>query len=288
MIPMRQKVEAITRPRDDKTLSTYRDLCENRLRRLERYKKTKSFCELNPSMATTSASCHNLSIAVPESMNDDDRETESNSTEGSENSSESVSSSDTITLPKTPYELLREKMISLMENDVQLMQKLLTLASSIQELQDIREKQPSSSPDSRSPSRTSLTSEDEDDQWRPIVERQKFSASLSAITHLYVTDSDHGVEEEESEVENRPQQYFSRKNSVLRIPIKPRASNRMLGRRIPRRPSEMTRTGVESRVQPLATTIEDERLPLTCSNRHCHDSRDSEVSIDSGILDVHS
>lgn len=29
-------------------------------------------------------------------------------------------------------------------------------------------------------------------------------------------------------------QYFSRKNSVLRIPIPPRASNRMLGKRIVR------------------------------------------------------
>lgn len=42
--------------------------------------------------------------------------------------------------------------------------------------------------------------------------------SLSAITNLYVDDEPK---------ENQSKQYFSRKNSVLRIPIPPRSSNRM-------------------------------------------------------------
>lgn len=50
---------------------------------------------------------------------------------------------------------------------------------------------------------------------------------MSAITHFYVHD-EHDTENDESE--NQPNlQYFSRKNSVLRIPIPARASNRILG-----------------------------------------------------------
>ncbi|KAI6242916.1 hypothetical protein M3Y99_00200900 [Aphelenchoides fujianensis] len=277
---MRKATAMAARSRDDKTLNSYRDLCETRLRRLERYKKARSICELGDQRASTSASCHNLTLPVADSSHEEDDE------EGRavSVSSSDASSSDAIILPKTPFELLREKMIGLMENDVELMKKLLNLATSIQEL---REKQPSAadSPLPRSPSRTSMSSEeDEEDEWRPMGERQKLSASVSAITHLYVDEEE---DETLKELENRPkQQFFSRKNSVLRIPIPPRASNRMLGRRIPRRPSEITRNTADVRAPPLSPTAED-IPPTCCGDRHCRqpDSRDSEASIDSGIRD---
>uniref|UniRef100_A0A914ELP5 Uncharacterized protein n=1 Tax=Acrobeloides nanus TaxID=290746 RepID=A0A914ELP5_9BILA len=119
--------------------------------------------------------------------------------------------------------------ISLMENDVQLLQKLLKLGETIQELRNSR-------PVHRASSETSLASslgeDEENDDWRPLEQRDNFSASMSAITRLYVDDEPPNV------------QYFSRKNSVLRIPIPPRSSNRMLGnKRIPRRPSELAKSG---------------------------------------------
>jgi hypothetical protein len=63
-----------------------------------------------------------------------------------------------------------------------------------------------------------------------MAERQnKFGAS---VTHLYL-NGENDNESETDEMENLPNfQYFSRKNSVLRIPIQPRASNRILGKKI--------------------------------------------------------
>ena len=118
----------------------------------------------------------------------------------------------------------------MMETDVQLLQKLVALGETIQEL-----KTPQSAPPktqyrprslNRTSSETSLSSSfgEEDDDWRPLESRgESFSNSMSAITRLYVEDEDD---------EPRPNvQYFSRKNSVLRIPIPPRSSNRMLPNR---------------------------------------------------------
>ncbi|VDO35499.1 unnamed protein product [Onchocerca flexuosa] len=105
--------------------------------------------------------------------------------------------------------------ISLMENDVRLLQQLLALGDSIQELK------------SRSQlhgySQLSLNSleeeNDEDEEWCSNNEiKTTFSNSLSAVTNLYVDDEPK---------ENQNKQYFSRKNSVLRIPIPPKSSNRM-------------------------------------------------------------
>lgn len=118
----------------------------------------------------------------------------------------------------------------MMETDVQLLQKLVALGETIQEL-----KTPQSAPSktqyrprslNRANSDTSLSSSfgEEDDDWRPLESGgESFSNSMSAITRLYVEDEDE---------EPRPNvQYFSRKNSVLRIPIPPRSSNRILSNR---------------------------------------------------------
>ncbi|KAH7689617.1 Protein T25D10.4 [Aphelenchoides avenae] len=117
-----------------------------------------------------------------------------------------------------------------MENDVQLLQKLLALGHTIQEIRTKQE------PAQRCSSETSLSSafeEEEADEWRPMEDQ--FSSSMSAITRLYVAD--------ENDVdEHRPNvQYFSRKNSVLRIPIPPRASNRAFTRRNATRPADISR-----------------------------------------------
>lgn len=97
---------------------------------------------------------------------------------------------------------------------MQLLQKLLTLGDTIQELRQ----------NQRSSSEASLSSAEEDDECCPL----QFSASTSAITRLYVSDC-----QDDSDDGFQPNvQYFSRKNSILRIPIPPRASNRMLGKRL--------------------------------------------------------
>lgn len=84
---MRQK--KFVQSRDDFT--NYRELCEARLKRLERYKKTRSFCSLEIDEASTST----------DNTNCQEDETNANLAKFS--------------LPqhRTPYDLLREKMVSL-------------------------------------------------------------------------------------------------------------------------------------------------------------------------------
>ncbi|VDK80668.1 unnamed protein product [Onchocerca ochengi] len=105
--------------------------------------------------------------------------------------------------------------ISLMENDVRLLQQLLALGDSIQELK--------SKSQVHGYSQLSLNSleeeNDDNEEWCSSDEmKTTFSNSLSAVTNLYVDDEPK---------ENQNKQYFSRKNSVLRIPIPPKSSNRM-------------------------------------------------------------
>ncbi|KAI1727609.1 hypothetical protein Ddc_04924 [Ditylenchus destructor] len=345
-------------PPEDDGFAAYRQLCETRMRRLERYKKTKSLCALNnegcsndprfyansnnlsrsdrtssanylhhysqnagQSRLTASCSHSNLhfycsadrsaltrptsSILVGEAGQADysvlvDSETpplsaaipeefpismtceESPSRHCEETSS--ISSADHASCrnhaekpTNLQFEVLREKMISLMENDVQLLQKLLTLGETIHQL---RRNNQNHSHNNSAPNRvrhsarirlqkacseSSLSSPAEDDnptdydgqtsedleselkdEWRPLENGQPsvFSQSMSAITNLYVGETD--------EDDLKPNvQYFSRKNSVLRIPIPPRASNRMCGKKMLRRPSEFLRHGRNS-VQPVS------------------------------------
>ncbi|KAI6184258.1 hypothetical protein M3Y97_00576700 [Aphelenchoides bicaudatus] len=208
-------------------LNNYRQLCEARLKRLERYKKTKSFFSLDNIDNEASTSFH---------LDNNSGESRSSSANG-ENNQQCAN----YALPqhRRPYELLKEKMTSLMETDIQLLQKLLHLADTIDTIKELREKPLQRQ---RSSSETSISSgncedDENEDELRPMADR--FSVSTSAITHLYVHDAE---EAEIDESENQPNfQYFSRKNSVLRIPIPARASNRILGKKIPRRPSELLR-----------------------------------------------
>ncbi|VDN59497.1 unnamed protein product [Dracunculus medinensis] len=166
----------------DDGFADYRKFCANRMRRLERYKKAKSFCNVE------------------------------NENSGCFKQSASITS------------LLINFKISLMENDVRLLQQLLALGESIQELKS----------KNQTSSRVSLNSfdDEENEDIRPLSNASPFSSSFSAITHLYVND-----------------EYFSRKNSVLRIPIPPRSTNRMSANRriMLAEPSVFITTDVSSR-----------------------------------------
>lgn len=121
-----------------------------------------------------------------------------------------------------------------MENDVHLLQRLVALGETIQELKTpstntstntTKSYRPRSLP--RTSSETSLSSSygEDEDEWKPLENGGNFSKSMSAVTQLYVDDDDDDIDDEP-----KPEiQYFSRKNSVLRIPIPPRSSNRVLG-----------------------------------------------------------
>jgi len=139
---------------------------------------------------------------------------------------------------------LKEKMISLMENDVRLLQQLLHLGDTIREMREASVAAPVTLLQ-HSSSETSLNSMEEDDSDQESEDTM--TASLSAITRLYVDDE---ASESSSPPRPAPVQYFSRQNSVLRIPIPPRASNR----RCQRMPSRV--------LQRAATTNGSVRLQL--------------------------
>uniref|UniRef100_A0A915BW00 Uncharacterized protein n=1 Tax=Parascaris univalens TaxID=6257 RepID=A0A915BW00_PARUN len=241
----------------DDNFADYRRFYANRMRRLERYKKAKSFCSLEDetsnaeiqaqAQAQTSISnddgCPSSSTTAGSTALCEQRLTVDSSPRTITNSlAQRVDDTNGATLINSQsdhdssnatqkFDLLREKMISLMENDVRLLQQLLALGDSIQELK-------SKNQHGSQMSLNSLEEEEEDDgdderendKWH-ANKANRFSASLSAVTNLYVDD------EPKENV-----QYFSRKNSVLRIPIPPRSSNRMCAnKRIPRRLSELTR-----------------------------------------------
>ena len=132
-----------------------------------------------------------------------------------------------------------------MENDVHLLQRLVALGETIQELKTPSNTssisphksstyRPRSLP--RTSSETSLSSSygEEEDDWKPLECTTPFSQSHSGITQLYVGSNGINDEDGDGDIDDEPKpnvQYFSRKNSVLRIPIPPRSSNRMFGSR---------------------------------------------------------
>ncbi|ETN70950.1 hypothetical protein RB195_020061 [Necator americanus] len=184
--------------------NAYRAMCANRLRRLERYKKARSFCNIDDETPSSAKSPTNFPSSAPPFC--DEESTNADRFFGSSRGS-------------AAFEVIREKMLSLMENDMSLLQQLLTLGDQITEMKKMKEQSMR-----KCQSHTSLDNDDDlEDQFD-----DGFSASMSAVTTLSVG-------------ENQPQ-YFSRQNSVLRIPIPPRSSNRFGKRRIPRRPSELLRT----------------------------------------------
>lgn len=126
-----------------------------------------------------------------------------------------------------------------MENDVQLLQKLLTLGETIQDLrrhQDPEEDSilkftESAHIASGRRSATSVSTSSSAPSTRsssPLSKDGPRSPQIAEVTNLYVDDG----EKDEDAKEALPSiQYFSRKNSVLRIPIPPRSSNRLQARR---------------------------------------------------------
>ncbi|CAG9537244.1 unnamed protein product [Cercopithifilaria johnstoni] len=101
-----------------------------------------------------------------------------------------------------------------MENDVRLLQQLLALGDSIQELKSRSQ----ANRCSQLPNSLEEENSDDEEWWSNDRMKRTFDNSLSAVTNLYVDDEPK---------ENQNKQYFSRKNSVLRIPIPPRSCNRM-------------------------------------------------------------
>jgi hypothetical protein len=355
---------------NDDGYGEYRNLCELRIRRLERYKKAKSFCSLDcgdsinygnlATAAQSSTSTSNIACANPSPLHS--ASTSTCSTLSSSDSSLSpTNSTQNLTINTRPVstssaanhsafesqvELLKQKMISLMENDVSLLQKLVALGETIQELKSSPSNSNNNKPSTttnvptkpiyrprslhRTSSETSLSSsyaDEEDDDFHPLESGENtFSKSMSAITRLYVDNKssiDGGAEDEDDEIQPNVQ-YFSRKNSVLRIPIPPRSSNRMLGnsKRALRRPSQLLRqcpprllnssedsghsSSSDSTTPPLqaspkifndgTSTVSSTLSSSTSSTRHplydiqecgggIKSSRRSNTSVDSGIRD---
>ncbi|KAK0393383.1 hypothetical protein QR680_000186 [Steinernema hermaphroditum] len=245
----------------DDSLSSYRRLCEVRMRRLERYKKAKSFCNLDDE--------NNFSCASTERCSQQ-------ATRMSMPSPQTPSPVQTPDDPNLTFEELKSKMVSLMENDVILFREMLTIADTLQELKMSREEAVKNA--ARSNSQSSLSDDDDEEDDLYICDGGRpFSSSMPGITRLYVDDEPNPS----SNV-----QFFSRKNSVLRIPIPPRSSNRMNStRRIPRRPSElMTRPPRLLHIDDTASSASQspQQSPQSDSDQK---SRRSSGSIDSGIRD---
>ncbi|CAI2344609.1 unnamed protein product [Caenorhabditis sp. 36 PRJEB53466] len=228
----------------------YRAACANRMRRLERYKKARSFCSLETDEPTSSASVSPTADAPR--------------ADGS-----------------STFDMIREKMFSLMENDMTLLKQLLQLGDQISEIKKERLR--------RTMSQNSLEYDEEDEKEDKFDSDQHgFSASMSAVTNLYVDDE-------------RPQ-FFSRQNSVLRIPIPPRSSNRFGPRRIIRRPSDVLPRQQTNNIRSLHVNSDDSDCSSSGSKTHSPTSsvsnsstlilpqkttknRSSNSSIDSGIRD---
>ncbi|VDO82782.1 unnamed protein product [Haemonchus placei] len=231
--------------------NAYRAMCANRLRRLERYRKARSFCNIddeNPS----SASEHFF-------------------TTGTSRGSGSAA-----------FEVIREKMLSLMENDMSLLQQLLTLGDQITEMKKLKEQSLR-----KSQSHTSLGDEYDSEVSLQDQFDDEFSPSMSAVTTLKIGETE--------------PQYFSRQNSVLRIPIPPRSSNRFGHRKIPRRPSEMMRTAPSfAHYTASATVHSDDVVEAVVASAKAVEccpidptymttkNRSSNSSIDSGIRESSS
>ncbi|XGW09801.1 hypothetical protein V3C99_011789 [Haemonchus contortus] len=243
--------------------NAYRAMCANRLRRLERYRKARSFCNIddeNPSSASE------IPISAPPYCAEDAPSSEHFFTGTSRGSGSAA------------FEVIREKMLSLMENDMSLLQQLLTLGDQITEMKKLKEQSLR-----KSQSHTSLGDEyDSEDQFD-----DEFSPSMSAVTTLKIGETE--------------PQYFSRQNSVLRIPIPPRSSNRFGHRKIPRRPSEMMRTAPSfAHYTASATVHSDDVVEAVVASAKAVEccpidpaymttkNRSSNSSIDSGIRESSS
>ncbi|KAJ1364057.1 hypothetical protein KIN20_024051 [Parelaphostrongylus tenuis] len=247
--------------------NAYRAMCANRLRRLERYKKARSFCNIDDDEPSIAERPSNFPNSAPPCCGEDTSVPEHFF--GASRSSPA-------------FEVIREKMFSLMENDMSLLQQLLTLGDQITEMKKLKEQNLR-----KCQSQSSLENDEDDDNEDQFDDG--FSASMSEVTTFCVG-------------ENQPQ-YFSRQNSVLRIPIPPRNSNRFGHKRIPRRPSEMLRLPppvishkvgaevyeitTEKSAMPKENSFSDERCSIDPSYITVK-NRSSNSSIDSGIRESSS
>lgn len=270
---------------EDDNLAEYRTFCANRMRRLERCKKAKSFCSLEDevsSMRMPSASgcraepkdlsfrehrnaSRNFSCPKPSLMpvqpsrQPKPEPINASSPKGSDNMS------------PNKFEMLRQNLISLMENDVRLLQQLLALGDSIQEL---KRKQ-------QSGSQSSLNSSEYDEDFGSEEKNFPFN---SDVTNVYLDDD---------EAQQNADVYFSRKDSVLRIPIAPRNSNRKNSlQRVSRKPSELRSSRLHpvldgSEMNMITRSIPNSALPSP-ANCTSSSARASTGSIDSGIRDAES
>ncbi|GMS85562.1 hypothetical protein PENTCL1PPCAC_7737 [Pristionchus entomophagus] len=224
-------------------MKQYRAVCASRVNRLERFKKTRSFCSLDQET-------NNHDSAYASSAEPDCRLHASSS---SSDLDDDVRAQDT-------FEMIKEKMISLMEDDVSLLQQLMALSDKINEVKKGRGLLP------RSLSQTSLSdgfdreADEEEDLFDDDV-AHGFAASASAVTTLYLNEDD---DAKPSSSKAPPPQYFSRKNSVLRIPIPPRASNR-----INRRPSDMARHARPLHIDAAAASTVTTTASSTTSSTVC-------------------
>uniref|UniRef100_A0A0N5ATN4 SLAIN motif-containing protein-like n=1 Tax=Syphacia muris TaxID=451379 RepID=A0A0N5ATN4_9BILA len=162
-----------------------------------------------------------------------------------------------------------------MENDIHLVQQLLALGDSIQELKRSR---------TQSGSQSSLNSsecEEEDDLC--TLNKPYSYNSQTSNTDVFLDD----------DIDDKPATnvFFSRKHSILRIPIAPRSSNRRCSiQKITRRASEI-RSSRAHHPRLGSSQEEDLKCGVPSSVRQSFTSssaRASTGSIDSGIRDTES
>ncbi|VDD95069.1 unnamed protein product [Enterobius vermicularis] len=156
-----------------------------------------------------------------------------------------------------------------MENDIRLLEQLLALGDSIQELKKKTQSEGMKNAD-----------------LYPETKSCSYKSHSNDVTNVFLDD--------DSDDDERPNTdfYFSRKDSILRIPIAPRTSNRKLSiQKIARKASQLR----SSRL--LATLNGAEAPPMLTRNLPNSDipskslsssARASNGSIDSGIRDGES
>ncbi|KAL7076235.1 hypothetical protein ACQ4LE_004856 [Meloidogyne hapla] len=262
---------------------------ERHIQRLERYRKAKSFCSLSDESSSNtvneqlnyfSSSSSQINLKIQQKLNEEN-EIIKNSEEINIISNQTIDNTKNIYInscnkDEQQFEELKEKMMMLVENDILLLAKLLSLGDTLHELRQYQQqKQKYINTQTSSFSTNNLieneleefnNNEDFDeykDECKPLNENKKqkilfFNGKQrkqkrypippefgEGITRVFVDEEENKKEkieikedeenddndEEEEEEEHLNIQYFSRKNSVLRIPIPPRSSNRAFASR---------------------------------------------------------
>uniref|UniRef100_A0A183BP46 Nfu_N domain-containing protein n=1 Tax=Globodera pallida TaxID=36090 RepID=A0A183BP46_GLOPA len=299
------------------SFSTIRRNCERHMRRLERYKKARSFCSLDNAVDDAEADGNGnktmveggaTAATVAELEHEDSEQCQKQTIQRTADEERTDCDDDG---GGEQFESLRAKMLSLMENDMLLLAKLLQLGDTLCELRSKQEQQQQQQPPHQQQQQQKIDRiasssswdddgqqngffdddedemDDEDDDVavssssppppppappRSLLHRARqhrrraplppefgrAAASGATVSRVYLEGEEQqqannnaipggggpsgavaggvvvGVDQQQAEEEDdqiSPNiQYFSRKNSVLRIPIPPRASNRNFGR----------------------------------------------------------